>query len=500
LDWEIGQGLCCRHGSGLQTGTVRIESRVFIIYGNSVTNSRFDRCVRIEQVRYIEKVQELDSDPDMFMPDLHEHPTFEERLSLRARHLVEQHELAFTLARADKVSRYAVTVAILIAVFLGATGVFYAVAGGHSINIYWLLLVLLGFNFASMALWLVGISLNVGNMASGVLAKLTVGLATYLNRHGRNVGSTGSQADRAWFACNFTGTVGKWRFSRLTHQLWLVYLASGLVVLVMLLMVRQFDFTWGTTLLSEAFFARLTEILGAPLKMLGFATPSVEQVLETQIGAGQILDAGHRYYWAQFLLGALLCYGIVPRVLLWGWSTVMLTRARKAFSLDYYLPYYIELRQQLMPLTGHGEIVDADTTGYVPDEAGSSLRSHQPLPREALWVGVELGDSIDWPPSSVDNADIVGQVIDRESLARVEQQLQQRPVGRLAVAVDAGRSPDRGLQRTINNLLMHSAERWLVLLRPYDAEPVSKARLAAWYRLAETSRVPADHVISIGED
>ena len=448
----------------------------------------------------MEKVQELDSQPGAFLPDLHEHLTFEDRLWLRARALVDHHDLTSTLARAGRLSRFAISAATLIAVLLGALGVIYAVAGGHTINIYWLLLVLVGFNFASMVLWLIGISLNVGNMASGVLARLADRLPAFLDRPGRGVGSPGTQADRAWLACHFTGAVGKWRFSRLTHQLWLVYLAAGLIALVMLLMVRQFDFTWGTTLLSEAFFARMTEILGAPLHALGFATPSAVQVLETQIGASQVLDAEHRYYWAQFLLGSLLCYGIMPRALLWSWSAVMLTRARRAFSLDYYLPYYIELRQRLMPLAGHGEIVDADDAGAAIQEPGSVVPVHQLLPRELSWVGIELGDGIDWPPSSIDAANVLGQVVDRESLARVQQQMQDRAVGTLAAAVDAGRSPDRGVQRTINDLLSQSAERWLVLLKPADAAAVSKARLAAWYRLAEACRVPADHVISLGAD
>jgi hypothetical protein len=448
----------------------------------------------------MEKGQELVSDPCAFMPDLHEHLTFEDRLWLRTRYLVDHHDLTSMLARAGRLSRYAISAATLIVVLLGALSVIYAVAGGHTINIYWLLLVLVGFNFASMVLWLIGISLHVGNMASGVLARLADRLPAFLDRPGRGAGGPGTQADRAWLACHFTGAVGKWRFSRLAHQLWLVYLAAGLVALLMLLMVRQFDFTWGTTLLSEASFARMTEILGGPLQALGFATPSAEQVLETQIGAGQVLDAEHRYYWAQFLLGSLLCYGIMPRALLLSWSAVMLARARRAFSLDYYLPYYIELRQRLMPLAGHAEIVDADDAGSEIQETGSVVPVHQLLPRELLWVGVELGDGIDWPPSSIDAASVLGQVVDRESLARVQQQLQDRAVGTLAAAVDAGRSPDRGVQRTINDLLSQSAERWLVLLMQDDAAPVSKARLAAWYRLAEACQVPADHVISLGAD
>jgi hypothetical protein len=428
------------------------------------------------------------------------------------------------LVRAARLSRYIKSFALLAAALLGALGVIYAVGESNTINIYWLLLVLLGFNFLSMLLWLTGISLNVENLSSGLLARLSRWLPGRLSGwlSGRPASKShatkpdgklaGNQADRAWLACNFSGVVGKWQLSKITHQLWLAYLLAGLVFLVLLLMVRQYDFVWGTTLLSDAVFIKLTGFLSVPLDALGFATPSADQVLDTRIVATQdgllqtalapALTAEHRSHWAQFLLGALLCFGIVPRILLWSLSALMCAGSRRLFALDYYLPYYISLRQRLMPLASHGQVVDADTSPPViaGTAAGKTKITPVPhvLPAETRWVAVELSNNLSWPPHAINAANNLGQVIDRESLSRIQQRLQafQRPL--VAVAVAAARSPDRGVKRTVASLMSNSGQRWLVLLEHKD-ESISSKRLAAWYRLAEACDVPADHVISMSQ-
>jgi hypothetical protein len=464
--------------------------------------SNFENRLLIEQIRYMETQQTLACNGEEEGVDHSVHRDFEEHLLQRARCLVEQNDLSAVLGRAARLSRYVRILAFLLAALLGALGVIYAVTDSDTINIYWLLLLLLGFNLVSMLLWLIGISLNLEALTSGMLARLSSWLPAHLERKDSSSGKAGTQADRAWLACHFSGAVGKWQFSKITHQLWLVYLLAGLGSLVLLLTVRQYDFVWGTTLLSDTAFVRLTEVLSTPLQALGFATPSAEQVLDTQTGvlqhdAAQALTAEHRYRWAQFLLGALLCYGIVPRIVLWTWSALMCANARRLFALDFYLPYYISLRQRLMPLASHGQIIDADTSPPLITETSAIKPVPHALPQETQWAAVELGDDIAWPPQSVSADNDLGQVVDRESLAHILQYLQSNACPVIAVAVSAVRSPDRGVQRTIDSLMSNCAQRWLVLLQKRDDESVSNQRLAAWYRLAEACQVPADNVISL---
>ncbi|NOQ88348.1 MAG: DUF2868 domain-containing protein [Gammaproteobacteria bacterium] len=459
-----------------------------------MTISNFDKRLLIEQIRYMETQQPLACDAEEKAPDHSVHNDFEDRLWQRAQCLVEQHDLSPVLGRAARLSRYVKTVALMVVALLGALGIIYAVTDSFTINIYWLLLVLLGFNLLSMLLWLTGISMNMEGLTAGMLARLTGWLPGHLES--KNKAST--QADRAWLSCNFDGAVGKWQFSKITHQLWLVYLLAGLVFLVLLLMVRQYDFVWGTTLLSDTAFVKLTDVLSAPLQALGFATPSADQVQESRIGVAQSLTVEHRNRWAQFLLGALLCFGIVPRLLLWSWSALMCVKTRRLFALDFYLPYYISLRQRLMPLASHGQIIDADTSPPVISVTPVIKPVPHTLPAETQWVAVELGDNMSWPPLSISATNDLGQVIDRESLRSILQRLQSNACPVIAVAVSSARPPDRGVQRTIASLMLSSEQRWLVLLKTHEDEPVSSTRLAAWYRLAEACKVPADHVISMG--
>ncbi len=462
-----------------------------------MTISNFDKRLLIEQLRYIEMQQRLVCDADESSPDHSIHSDFEERLWQRANCLVEKHNLSAVLRHAARLSSYVKIVALIVAALLGALGITYAITDSLTINIYWLLLILFGFNFISMLLWLTGISLNMKALTTGVLARLTSWLPGYFESTGRFSNQASRQAGRAWLTCHFSGDVGKWQFSKITHQLWLAYLLTGLAFLVLLLMVRQYDFVWGTTLLSDTAFVKLTEVLSVPLEALGFTTPSAEQVQESRIGSAQVLTIEHRSRWAQFLLGALLCFGIVPRILLWSWSALMSGKSRRHFALDYYRPYYISLRQQLMPLAGHGQIIDADTSPPVSSDIPSITPVQHKLPEETLWVAVELGDNISWPPGSIATAKNLGQVVDRDSLALILQQLQRVVSPVIAVAVSPARPPDRGVQRVIDNLLSSSGQPWLVLLQSHQDESVSSTRLAAWYQLAEACKVPADHVISM---
>ena len=471
-------------------------------FDKTVATSIFDKRLLIEQIRYMETEYPLTCDTEEHFSDHDIHKSFEDRLSLRAQCLVEQHNLSLLLGRAARLSRYVKTLVFFVAALLGALGSIYAITDSHTINIYWLLLVLLGFNLLSMLLWLTGIGLNIEGLTSGMLARLTSWLPEHLKSRSQTTDKKSIQADKAWLNCHFSGAVGKWQLSKMTHQLWLVYLFAGLVFLVLLLMVRQYDFVWGTTLLSDSIFITMTDVLSVPLNHLGFATPSADLVHETRIGslpsdAAQTLTAEHRYHWAQFLLGSLLCFGIVPRILLWSWSAMMCRRAKNLFTLDYYLPYYINLRQRLMPLASHGEIVDADTSPPVISEAQLKTPVPHALPVETQWVAVELGSNMNWPPTSIDIANDLGQVINRESLTLILQRLQDNKHPVVAVAVSSARSPDRGVQRTIASLMSSSTQRWLVLLKEHEDEPVSSARLAAWYRLADACNVPADHVITM---
>ncbi len=469
-----------------------------------MTISKFDKSLLIEQIRYIESASALSCDDEDEFSDLSSHYDFQQRLWLRAQCLVKQHDLSSALSYAAGISRNIKILTLLMALVFGALGTVYAITDSQSINIYGLLLVLLGFNFISMVLWLIGISVQLRGLSASVLARLSGWLpARFENKSGvaeQQAASQRSLAGRAWVNCCLTGAVGKWQLSKLTHQLWLLYLLAGVVSLLLLLMVRQYDFVWGTTLLSDGTFVSLTELLSRPLEWFGFSAPSADQVQQSRMGADVQLTAELRASWAQFILGSLLCFGLLPRLLLLLFSSLMSIQARNRFTLDLYQPYYINLRQRLMPLASQSEIVDADSR---PQQA-SSVRAvdagAHDLPEHTRWVAVELGSHFSWPIATIDASENLGQVLDRQSLASISQQIKQQSIKGVAVVVDASRLPDRGIQRTISTLLADTAERWLVLLQLSGQQQRLSRRLGDWYQLAQACDIPAEHVVKLSVD
>ena len=466
-----------------------------------MTSLSFDNKVLIEQVRCIESQHPLTNDTDtpLATDAVSVSDRFSGRLLQRARLLVRVHNLEAALAHASGVWRLSNILAGAVAVMLGASASLLAVSGDSTINIYWLLLVLVGFNLLSMLLWLLGVTSGMDSLISGAFSKASAWLPTALGKGSTPTGF----ADRSWLSSHLASAVGKWRFSQITQQLWLLYLSAGLVALMLALMARQYDFVWGTTLLSHESFVKLTSVLGQPLEALGFTTPSEQQVVETRIGAGYTLDADHRYSWAQFLIGALLVFGILPRLLLLLSSRAMLGLVQGQFVLDYYLPYYVRLRQELLPLHGNSEIVDADTA---PPEAldgdFSQVHTHtsaDQLPTGVKWIAVELGDDVTWPLATLTTHQDLGSMVDRVSQERILQRLLDSPGQDIAIAVSAGRPPDRGLKRTVSELKAAASAVWLVLIEKSGRVPTSDTRLTAWYRLAQECKVPAQNVILVAE-
>ena len=138
---------------------------------------------------YIEKEKNLDYDVEE-VSGSSQHD-FEGRLCQRAQYLVGRYNLSSSLEQAARRFRYANAVALIIAALLGALGITYAITdvtgSNHTINIYGLLLVLLGFNFISMLLWLTGVSLNIKGLTSGALARLTRWLSNYFGNKNINL-------------------------------------------------------------------------------------------------------------------------------------------------------------------------------------------------------------------------------------------------------------------------------------------------------------------------
>lgn len=458
-----------------------------------VKKNSFADLVRIEQLRTIEsaKAEELSyaSVAEMesrTMADF-KYADFTQRLSTRADYLIQDNKLEDAINKPRQQFKQARWVCLIIAAILGGLAAGNAVSELHTLNIYWLLAVLLGFNLLSLMLWVTGITLNLQGLSSGIVAQL----ASWIPFRDKDNNTIESLARGAWWESCLTGMVGKWRISVLTHQFWMVYLTAGLVLLILLMLAKQYNFIWGTTLLPENSLPKLTESLGKPLTLIGLEMPDSRQIASSRMEVGR-QDAQTRSAWAQFLIGVLVIYGLLPRLLLLGLSVMMLKWSEHRFKLDLYLPYYIDLRQRLMANKATSKIIDADPLAGVKPVEIQHAPVNNVVPANAHALGIELDDQINWPDSVTCRLNIIDQQTQEDAI-----ELVKKLDGSLLIGVAAYRLPDRGIQRIIKEILAATkCKPWLVLLNKKPVVSISNSRELAWFRLAEACEIPAEHVIS----
>ncbi|MEM8496870.1 MAG: DUF2868 domain-containing protein [Pseudomonadota bacterium] len=456
---------------------------------------KFADYVLLEQVRALDEQRSPDrtlSGFETVVADLQQ--PFAYALHQRAKALIIEHDWKLVItAPAQWYGRLTVFVWILFSL-LGIVAVLNALSGDVSnrvLNIYGLLLVLLGFNFISLVLWLVGCVVKLGSLISGSLGSLPLGIENLLRRFKQKQGRT---AYSAWQESHFAGNVGVWRLSLVGHSIWLSYLGAGLVCLLVLFSVRQYDFIWGSTLLSGGTFVDITLALGSPLQLLGVAMPDPSQVLASQSGSiteRTLSNTDIRRQWAWFLLGAIAVYGLLPRFIAALVSLLVLKHAESRYRPDFYLPYYVELKHRMQAEAGKAKIVDADDSPHdaKKDDKFSvtpALSDFQPLPAGTYVAGFELAEN---PPKAVSI-----NIVNRESYAAALRAVVSTG-NALAIVVDLETAPDRGTRRKLIELCSKAKDAYLILLDDANgSEACDQQRLADWYQLAGDASIPVEHV------
>ena len=181
------------------------------------------------------------------------------------------------------------------------------------------------------------------------------------------------------------------------------------------------------------------------------------------------------------------------------------SRALKKFTLDTSRPYYVRLRQRLVPPATTVGVIDADDEKPQIANPGAASRQHQPIPDNACWLGIELGPEQNWPPVQLATERDLGCVSDRVGQQRARQQVAQKSRIPLVLVVPMHRSPDRGIARFICELLTaHPRDCWLVLLENAVTgnAPANErdARMVDWYALAARSNIEADRITRLQVD
>ncbi len=361
--------------------------------------------------------------------------------------------LPLALAQAAREYRFLLALGALAAILTG-TGLVTAaglVSASGQLNVYAVLLMLVGLNGLGLLVWL-GSLLFRPRLAAGTLARAGA-VGPLAERWLRRLGcdAVGLAARLACLDARVGPTLQPWAGASLVHAFWLVALLGAVLMLGLRLMVEQVDFVWETTLLARAHFEWLTATLGWLPGHAGLPVPDGEQIALTAGGLGVPADhpaaIAARKAWAGWLIGSTLAYGALPRLLALGICLLLQQQRERQRGLPLAHPFWLHrlhrLEQAAVALGSPSAL-----PGARPFE--DPLAVTAPPPRGGFtgtpgWVlGLELDAAAGWPPalptgwSLVTNATAAGPpVVALPEGAAV--------AGRLVILASLARAPDRGL-------------------------------------------------------
>lgn len=359
--------------------------------------------------------------------------------------------------------------AIVLGAVLAAAGGFGAALavlgdGTRAVNVVWALGGLLGVHLLSLAAWVGSPWLSSG-AGGGMLGRIWLRLAA---------GKT-ARGDLGQALVELVGRsrLAPWWLGAVTHGLWLLALGAALAGLMLSLAVRGYGFVWETTILPAEVFVRFVELLGWLPARLGFEVPDAAVIRAS--ASGPVSGEAARIAWSSWLVGCVVVYGVLPRLLLWTFCLFRWRRGQARLRPDTSRPGYAALRERLEPASERIGITDPDAhrqagTWPAPGSAEGGAG--------ALLVGLELGGRQSWPPALLQGVTDAGVIDTREDRQRLVEALRAATPRRLVVACDARLSPDRGSLQFAAELAQHAGEcRVWLLGAGHDAQP---ARLMHW--------------------
>ena len=401
------------------------------------------------------------------------------RIENRALWLAERDGLLSAMLHWLQGARLALLVLAVMAVVSGAGLAFAALGNGQTpVNVFWALGSLLGLNLILLLSWVVGL-VCAGEHGAG-LGRLWLWLSEKLARDAK-----AAQLGPALVLLLQRRKLNRWAVGALVNGLWLLAMLSALVMMLLLMATRRYGFIWETTILGADVFVAATRALGALPNWLGFSVPTVEMILvstDSSLYNNELV----RQSWAIWLVGVVLIYGVIPRLLLyvfcrWRWKT-----GRDTLQLDLTLPGYSQLREPLMPSSERLGVNDSAPEQLHHVQAGQSALQTD----GALIVGLELDDQQPWPPALPASVKDAGILDSRESRQTLLEQMTRFPPARLAIACDPRRSPDRGSLALIGELARSAAATRVWLLQAPPGQALDADRLSDWHAALEQLGLP----------
>ncbi|MGP9557245.1 DUF2868 domain-containing protein [Psychrobacter sp. AOP7-A1-24] len=379
-----------------------------------------------------------------------------QKLHRRASRIDSNGALARVLSKIDSRIKGIMIVMSVVWCISGFLGLF-TLLQSNVVNFFYVLVCLLGFHTIMLVGWLAMTFVSRDQQSPSWFASFVS--PSYLIRGKDDV--TKAAVDLYERQLQHSGM--RWYLGRFSHQLWLATLTGMLLAIIFLLVVRQYSFSWESTLLSDQALVSLTQILGWLPSMVGFGVPDSEAIAQSRL-VTDAMPLSVARQWAGLLIGSLLMYGIVPRAIAWAFCALMFRR--KKMRLDIKQPYY----QKILNFWQR-QVVDADDFTEAPAPIA---------PKATVSAGKKLvalleypSDQDKWWQSGLDNSnhgfensseiENFGVVDDRDDMARLKNYLDAHPV-QVLLGIHSNALPDRGTLRKLDQIATHAKDGLIVQL------------------------------------
>lgn len=399
--------------------------------------------------------------------------SFARRVTARALALAQRDGLEQAWSRWWRVACLLMVAMAVLAVLAGAATAAGALGDGRrAVNVVTAVGALLGLHVLTFIFWLLSLALSGKTTGAGSWAG---DLWWWLSR--RFVKGEASLVPQAFAAVLARRGTQFWLAGLISHGLWVLAFLSALSTLLLLLASRRYHFNWETTLLTPETFVWLVEGLGVLPSLLGFTLPDTLTIRSSD--GLHMLDAQAQALWSSWLLGVVVTYGLLPRVLALAWSLWQWRTHTARLSLDDSLPGLAELRPRLMPAsepTGVDELASPDKVARIHNEPGALLAAHA-----LCVVGLELPPEQRWPPAFMqEDMQDLGRVDSRAERLAILGRLQSASPRHLLMVCDAAQTPDRGVVATLVEWAQLAQQSDVILLDEALADP-EQARRRSWH-------------------
>ncbi len=433
------------------------------------------------QDQLTELVRTLDTEQHVFATDplliteklQNEDGTAIQKLHWRAERIDSNGALTSVLGKIDARIKGIKVVMSVIWCVSGFLGLF-TLLQANVVNFFYVLVCLLGFHTLMLVGWLVLTLINQGKSNSNWFASFVS--PSYLIRGKDDV----TQAAVRLYEQQLQHSGMRWYLGRFSHQLWLATLTGMLFAIIFLLIVRQYSFSWESTLLSDQALITLTQMLGWLPSMVGFSVPDNESIVQSRL-VTDALPLSIARQWAGLLIGSLLMYGIVPRAIAWIFCALMF-RSRK-MRLDIKLPYYQKIlnfwQRHVVDIDDFTEIAAPVAPKAVVSSAKKLVALLEyPSNNDEWWQAGLNAVNNNNDDTNIENFGIVD---DRDDMARLTDYLDQQPV-QVLLGIHSQALPDRGTLRKLDHIAAHAKDGLIVQLLNSDVITMDSknARYQQW--------------------